>query len=232
MQILKRDNLPEGGFAGLREHRLIKDPGCFGQGENCDGSWPGLGNFIYLADARYMPYGDTHMHSHRELDIISVMVEGRIQHEGSLAHGTNLSRNDVQIQRAGGEGFSHNEINPDGDWNRMIQIWLLPESAGQAARYTRYKPQPGGLTRVYGGEPGADFPAATRVDIGLLEDKQDIEIEGPFIAYLTRGIGVANGEVVEDGDLFKGVSLRFVATTQVQLIVVHTAAHADKLAGP
>ncbi len=152
MQILKRDNLRQGGFAGLKEHRMVKDPKAFGPQENNDGSWPGLGNFIYLADARFTPYGETHMHSHHEIDVISVMVDGNIAHQGSLQHGQNLSRNEVQIQRAGGEGFSYNEINPDGQWNRMIQLWVLPEVAGQAADYKVYKTATGELTRIYGGE--------------------------------------------------------------------------------
>ncbi len=227
MKILKRDSLIEGGFAGLREHRLVMDPRCFGQRNASGGSWPGLGNFIYLADARYMPYGDTHMHSHRELDIVSVMVEGRIKHEGSLAHGTDLSRNDVQIQRAGSEGFSHNEINPDAHWNRMIQIWLLPETAGQAAGYKLYKPQTSGTTRVYGGDSNAEFPARTKVDVALLSAGQTIRIDEPFIAYLTRGKGKANDEAVEDGDLIRDETLSFVANGDVQLIVIHTGATDD-----
>jgi len=161
MDILKRDSLPEGGFAGLKEHRLIKDPRLFGPQENNDGSWPGLGNFVYLADARFMPHGETRMHSHHEIDVISVMVDGNITHEGSLKHGKSLSSNDVQVQRAGGEGFSHNEINPDDNWNRMIQLWALPEVSGQPAAYKVFQPVNGKLTRIYGGDhnDGIDFPA-------------------------------------------------------------------------
>jgi redox-sensitive bicupin YhaK (pirin superfamily) len=134
MNIIKRDNLVEGGFAGLKEHRLIKDSKLFGSQENNDGSWSGLENFVYLADARFMPHGETRMHSHHEIDVITLMVDGNIKHEGSMQSGKDLSRNDVQVQRAGGEGFSHNEINPDGDWNRLIQLWALPEIAGQVCQ--------------------------------------------------------------------------------------------------
>jgi redox-sensitive bicupin YhaK (pirin superfamily) len=107
--------------------------------------------FVYLADARFMPHGETHMHNHHEIDVISVLVDGRLSHEGSLQHGKNLYSNDVQVQRAGGEGFSHNEINPDENWNRMIQLWVLPEQAGQPADYKVYQPVTGELTRIYGG---------------------------------------------------------------------------------
>ena len=223
MEILKRNSLKEGGFAGLKEHRLVKDPKHFDPQENDDGSWPGLGNFIFLADARYMPHGETRMHSHHELDIISVLVDGRIAHQGSLQHGQDLSCNDVQVQRAGGEGFSHNEINPDASWNRMIQLWALPEVAGQAAGYKLYKPATGELTRVYGGEynSATDFPAKTKIDVALLSNGQQIEVDEPFLAYITRGKGLANNEPVEDGDLLRGRSITFQARGNVQLILIH-----------
>jgi redox-sensitive bicupin YhaK (pirin superfamily) len=223
MEILKRDSLKEGGFAGLKEHRLIKDPRLFGAQENNDGSWPGLENFVYLADARFTPHGETRMHSHTEIDVISVMVEGNIKHEGSLETGKDLSRNDVQVQRAGGEGFSHNEINPDENWNRLIQLWALPEVAGQAASYKVYKPVKGELTRIYGGGDNseADFPSKTKIDVALLSNGQQIEVDGPFLFYITRGKGIANNKAVEDGDLIRGSSIKFKASEDVQLMVIH-----------
>ncbi len=224
MEILKRDSLLEGGFAGLKEHRLIKDARLFGAQEGNDGSWPGLENFVYLADARFMPHGETRMHSHHEIDVITLMVDGNIKHQGSMESGKDLSRNDVQVQRAGGEGFSHNEINPDGNWNRLIQLWALPEVAGQAASYKVYKSVKGELTRIYGGgnSRDTDFPAKTKIDVGLLNNGQQIEVDGPFLVYITRGKGMANNKPVQDGDLVRGSSIKFEANEDVQLIVIHT----------
>ena len=224
IQILQRDDLTEGGFAGLKEHRLVKEPKIFGPQENQDGSWPGLGRFVYLADARFMPHGETHMHNHHEIDVISVMVDGRISHEGSLENGNDLLKNDVQVQRAGGEGFSHNEINPDDDWNRMIQLWVLPEQPGQPADYKVYQPTTGEFTRIYGGDESdqSDFPARTRIDVAVLKKGQNVKVDGPFLAYITRGSGVANGEAIKDGNLIRGEALSFEASDDVQLIVVHS----------
>jgi redox-sensitive bicupin YhaK (pirin superfamily) len=223
MEILKRDLLPLGGFAGLKEHQLVKDPAVFGPTANEDSSWPGIGNFVYLADARFLPHGETRLHKHREVDVISVLVDGRISHEGSLQHGRNLTRDDVQVQRAGGEGFSHNEINPDDDMNRMLQLWVLPETAGQAADYRVYQPETGELTCIYGGDSHqrADFPSNTLIDVALLKTDQQITVAGPFMAYLSRGEGTANNQHIQDGDLIRGDSLNFQASNDVQLIVVH-----------
>ena len=224
MELLKRDSLEQGGFAGLKEHRLIKDPRVFGLDENTDGSWPGLGSLVYLADARFSPHGETTMHSHHEIDVVSLMVDGNIKHEGSLESGKDLLRNDVQVQRAGGEGFSHNEINPDASWNRMIQLWALPEVAGQAASYNVYEPVSGELTRIYGGEDNGDtdFPSETKIDVAVLSSGQQIEVDGPFLSYITRGKGLANNEPVQDGDLIRGSSIEFKASEDVQLVIVYT----------
>ncbi len=223
--ILQRDSLPRGGFAGLREHRMVMDPKAFGKHIN-PGTWPGVGNFVYLADARFMPHGDTGMHGHREIDVISVMVEGRISHEGSLEHGTGLEGKNVQVQRAGGEGFSHNEINPDGSENRMIQLWVAPETAGECAGYKHYQPKPGEVTRVYGGAEHQDdtFAAATSIDVALLSAGQSSRFKGPVLAYVTTGSGTANDANMVDGDLMRGNDLLFTAHDDVHLIVV---AHND-----
>lgn len=148
MEILHRDDLELGGFAGLREHRLVTGARLFGDSKSHK-AWDGMGNFVYLADAIFSPNGETRLHSHQEIDVISVMVEGRIIHEGSLENGQEMDRHHVQAQRAGGEGFSHNEINPDDTENRMIQLWVLPEQQGQVADYKLYSPKEGELTRVY-----------------------------------------------------------------------------------
>ena len=164
MQILHKDNLPLGGFAGLKEHRLVVDKLVGGR----DDTWDGLGNFVYLADAYFDPHGETKMHSHRELDVISVMIDGDIKHEGSLEHGASITAGQVQVQRAGGEGFKHNEINPSSSKNRMIQLWVLPENHGEAAGYKLYDVEQDKLTQIYGGtkDQSTTFDSQTVLEVG------------------------------------------------------------------
>jgi len=223
VEILQRDDLKRGGFAGLRETRLVMDRRVFDVRAET-GAWDGIGNFVYLADAKFLPKGETRLHDHKEIDVISVMVEGRIAHEGSLEHGQEMNSNHVQAQRAGGEGFSHNEINPDDAENRMIQLWVLPERAGGPAGYKLYSPKEGEMTRVYGGSPDQDetLDSQTFIDVGLLTAGNNVTIDGPFLAYVTRGSGRLNDKSVGDGDLIRGENLEFNAVEPTQLIVVHT----------
>lgn len=223
MEILQRDELKRGGFAGLRETRLVMDQRVFG-GRMEFGTWDGIGNFVYLADARFLPKGETGLHGHKEIDVISVMVEGRIAHEGSLEHGQKMDSHHIQAQRAGGEGFSHNEINPDDTENRMIQLWVLPERAGEPASYKLYSPKEGKMTRVYGGpaDQNETLDSHTLIDIGLLATGNNVTIPGPYLAYVTRGSGRINNKTVGEGDLIRGENLEFNAAESTQLIVVHT----------
>ena len=105
MEILNYDDLHQGGFAGLLERRFVTDRRVFGRHKR-DETANGIGNFVYLADANFLPHGETGMHPHHEIDVISVMVNGRIQHAGSLGHGMDLETGMVQVQRAGADGFT------------------------------------------------------------------------------------------------------------------------------
>ncbi len=219
METLHRDDLPLGGFAGLTEKQLVVDSRLW----SSPGAWDGIGNFVYLADANFQPHGQTNMHPHKEIDVISVMVAGRISHEGSLEHGKNLNVNQAQVQRAGGEGFSHNEVNPSDTQNRMIQLWVLPETPDERAGYKSYELARGAMTRIYGGSAGQTetFASKTRLDVGRLEKGQRIKRSGVFIAYVTRGNGVLNGNDVCDGDLVRGEALEFESTeNDTQIIIV------------
>lgn len=222
METLHRDKVAKSRFAGVREHRLITDARVFAQDRN-EGAWDGFANLVYLADAHLVPGGETGLHSHREIDVITVMLEGRLQHEGSLQHGQLLSSGEVQVQRAGGEGFSHNEMNPDTAPNRLIQIWVLPEQSGQPAAYRRHRLNKGGLTRLYGGAPdqGQTFAAATIIEVAWLNSGQSMDVDVPFLGYVARGKGFANEDPVIEGTLLRGDQLTFDCTEDAQLILAH-----------
>ncbi len=224
MEILHRDDLTLGGFAGLTEHRLVMDDKVFAARAN-PATWQGIGNFVYLADAQFNPLGDTTMHGHKEVDVISVMVNGRVSHEGSLEHGQSLEAGQVQVQRAGGEGFSHNEINPDESKNRMIQLWVLPQEAGACAAYKFYPLPDEGMLRIYGGNAGQveTFSSDTLMDVGYLGAGQQLNIAQSFLMYLIKGAGLASGETIGEGDLVRGESLRLDIKEDAMVIIIKAA---------
>jgi len=222
MEILNRDSLKMTGFEGVREHRLVFDKRVRGEGTQGD-AWDGIGQFVYLADARFVPGGETRMHNHKEIDVISLMLEGRLRHEGSLEHGQALEAFDVQVQRAGGEGFSHNEINPDDTENRMIQIWMLPEQQGGPAGYRHYQLSSGRVTRIYGGGADQDtvFAAKTCIDIARLDFGQSLDIDKPAMVYVCQGRGFINEDEAVEGNLLRFDQLTYDAAEDSLLILIH-----------
>jgi len=230
MQVLSRKSLPLGGFAGLTEHRLVTDRRAFGTRKAAN-TFDGIGNFVYLADAQFNPHGETHMHPHKEIDVISIMMDGRVSHEGSLEHGQSLLAGEVQVQRAGGEGFSHNEINPDNTKNRMLQLWVLPEVAGQRAGYKHYPLPTKGVTRIYGGKNNGGeskkqqtFNSKTTIDVVRLTAGESINFSEEVLAYVSNGTAEFSDENnsfnAEEGDLIRSYKTNIIATSEVEIVVI------------
>ena len=230
MKILSRDSLQLGGFAGIQEHRLVTDSRVFGGRKKPETS-EGLGNMVYLADAQYNPNGESGMHPHSEIDVISVIIEGRVSHEGSMEHGKDLFAGDVQIQRAGGEGFDHNEINPDNSKNRMLQVWALPEQKGQPASYKFYTPKLNGVTRIYGGDKNQSetFDSHTIMDIVHLKAGESMELTGEQLSYVITGEAIysefpegekSNMHNAKEGDLIRSMDARVIADDDLHILVV------------
>jgi len=195
MKVLQYRDLPQGGFNGLEERRFVTDQRVFGSHKIAQ-TFNGLGNFVYLADASFLPYGETRMHPHKEIDVISVMTKGEIAHQGSLEHGSNLQQNMAQVQRAGGEGFSHNEVNSSAARNQLIQIWVLPDETGEPAGFKTYRFESGKLTKIYGGKKNqsATFYSHTGISVGLANTGDTFSLKGEVMAYLPDGAAQINGE--------------------------------------
>jgi redox-sensitive bicupin YhaK (pirin superfamily) len=222
MRIIRRNKLRRSGFAGLRETRMVMSPRVFRDQVEA-GTSSGIGRFVYLADASFLPHGDTRMHDHREIDVISIMMAGRIKHEGSMEHGQEMQTGSIQVQRAGGEGFSHNEVNPDDAKNRMIQIWVLPETAGEPASYQMFEADDDGRTRVYGGSAEQDETIAARTIIEVVQLKEGDKLDqaGRCIVYIATGAGSSMEETLREGDLVETSNFNVKALTDSKLIIAY-----------
>lgn len=223
MQVLTYNDLPQGGFAGLLERQFVTDKRVFGTRKH-PVTQDGIGNFVYLADANFIGNGSTGMHGHKEIDVISVMVDGNISHAGSLEHGQGLAAGMSQVQRAGGEGFRHDEINPDTTENHMIQLWVLPDEAGEAAGYQVFEPQIGKRVQIYGGDKSqtARFYSKTAIDVANLEAGQTLQHKGDAMVFLSRGEGLINGQTIQARTLIRDDTISFEAISDVQVIIIYS----------
>lgn len=93
-----------------------------------------LGSLLVLADATFAPRSRFPLHPHREMEILSIVLDGDLSHHGDQAHGATLSARSAQLISAR-EGMVHAEGNDTDAPTRMLQIWFQPTSHGGAPAY-------------------------------------------------------------------------------------------------
>lgn len=79
------------------------------------------------------------MHGHRDMEILTFVLSGELQHKDSLGNGEVLRPGEVQ-QMTAGSGIRHSEFNPSATEEvHLYQVWLLPERAGLQPGYAQQR---------------------------------------------------------------------------------------------
>ena len=171
-------------------------------------------------------------HPHRDMEIISYVVSGALEHKDSMGTGSIIRPGDVQRMSAG-TGVTHSEFNPSKDEGaRFLQIWITPEKVGLKPSYEQ-----------------KNFPSGQRTDVlkrvadregreGAVKVHQDVSI---YATMLTGGsevthtiapgrqiwVQVVQGHVnINDTDLREGDG---AAVTDLTAITLSSQAGAEVL---
>jgi redox-sensitive bicupin YhaK (pirin superfamily) len=95
-----------------------------------------------LNDDDVKPHSGFDKHPHREMEIVSYIVRGKLTHwDNATGVDDVLERGHVQTVTAG-NGVWHSELNKHDQWNRFLQIWILPPAQGLPVRYQNHKFKP------------------------------------------------------------------------------------------
>jgi redox-sensitive bicupin YhaK (pirin superfamily) len=118
------------------------------------------------------------MHSHRDMEIVTYVLEGALEHKDSMGNGSLIRTGDVQYMSAG-TGVMHSELNASKtDRVHLLQIWILPDVDGAKPRYDQKNfanaLQPGNLALVASPD-GANGSIAIRSDTRLFAGVIDAE---------------------------------------------------------
>lgn len=183
----------------------------FSFGHYYDPEHMGHGPLRVINDDRVAPGGGFPPHPHSDMEIISYVLEGGLEHKDSLGTGSVIRPGDVQRMSAG-TGIRHSEFNASkSEPVHFLQIWIIPEEQGLKPGYEQ-KAFPAdekrGRLRLIGSNDGRDGSVTIHQDVDLyatlLARGEEVSHEiasgrGGWV-QVARGSVTLNGETLQEGD--------------------------------
>src|SRR3954470_17377766 len=167
----------------------------------------GFRSLRVINDDKVAPGMGFGMHPHRDMEIITYVLKGALQHKDSMGNGSVIRPGDFQYMAAG-TGVTHSEFNPsENEGVHLLQIWIVPEKKGLEPRYAEK------LANTF--TPGKFHLVASKSGRGdSLRINQDADL---LLARLTPGttvthqlepqrhawVHVAEGEITLNGQNLK-----------------------------
>jgi len=198
MKVIRKAN--ERGHA---QHGWLDTYHTFSFAQYYDPNWMGFRSLRVINDDLVMPGMGFGTHPHRDMEIITYVLSGALEHKDSMGNGRVIRPGEVQYMAAG-TGIQHSEFNPSPDEAvHLLQIWIMPERKGLKPRYGEKSMgnAPTGRFNLVASQSGRDqsLPINQDADLYLarLEPGQDAahELKPQRHAWLH----VAEGEVKLDG---------------------------------
>lgn len=150
---------------GHADHGWLKSHHTFSFADYYDPAHMGFRSLRVINDDVIAPLGGFPTHPHRDMEIFSYLLAGRLAHEDSMGNQRVLSPGDIQMMRAG-SGVRHSEFNPSAEEPaHLLQIWITPHTRNLEPAYSEWKPsgEPHPMTLVISPD-GADGSARIAQD--------------------------------------------------------------------
>ena len=218
MKLIRRAN--ERGHA---EHGWLDTYHTFSFADYYDPNWMGFRTLRVINDDLVMPAMGFGTHPHQDMEIITYVLSGALQHKDSMGNGRIIRPGEVQYMAAG-TGIQHSEFNPSKDEAvHLLQIWILPERTGVKPRYAEKSLAgvPKGQFNLVISRSGRENSLAINQDADLYVAKLETGNEAGHEMKAGRHawVHVAEGEVKLNGDMLKaGDAVGFTDEARVRLV--------------
>ena len=171
-------------------------------------------------------------HPHRDMEIISYVIEGKLTHKDSMGNESTLERGEVQYMSAG-TGVTHSEYNKHAEDTRILQIWVLPDRKGHTPNYGehkfKYEDRIGKWLHFVSSKEG-DAPIKVNQDVNFYVTEieagkeMDFEVKEGRQAYVVQieGKSEINSTMMNprDGMETIGESLKIVSLEKFKLLLM------------
>ena len=217
---------------GYFDHGWLKSYHTFSFADYHDPAWIAYGPLRVINDDRVAPGQGFGKHGHRDMEIITYILEGELEHQDSMGNGSIIRVGDVQRMSAG-TGVTHSEFNPsDKQEVHLLQIWIHPEVTRLAPGYEQKHfaaADKRGRLRLIASHDGEDGSVVIHQDArlyaGLFDGAERADF--PVSAGRRAWLQVARGAIAVDGTrLQAGDGARTAGPAQLQL---HGGAQAEVL---
>ena len=161
-----------------------------------DPAWTGFGPLLVINDDVIAAGEGFGMHPHRDMEIITVMVDGQINHQDSMGHAEVLRAGEVQRMSAG-TGIVHSEMNKGDKPCRLLQIWIAPLQKGLEPSYEqRHIEIDQDWTPLLNPDPNQGAMAINRpVHLWRAQPKRGQQLTLPAQAGDTHWLQLINGSI-------------------------------------
>jgi len=161
-----------------------------------------------INDDLVMPGNGFGTHPHRDMEIITYVLSGALEHKDSMGNGRTIRPGEVQYMAAG-TGVQHSEFNPsDEEAVHLLQIWIQPDRKGATPRYAEksMKDAPEGKLNLITSKTGRDGSIAINqnADLWLAKLGEGNRVTHTLEAGRHAWLHVAEGEVSFNGKKLSG----------------------------